>query len=586
MIKVLKKSIREYKLASILTPLFVALEVVMECLIPLVMSLILKKAQADQPDTTLIIWLSLGIVGLGFISLLFGVLSGSYGAIASAGFAKNLRKDLFYKSQDFSFENIDKFSSASLVTRMTTDITNIQMAYGMIIRLAVRVPLMMIFSIVLSFVISTKLALIYVMIIPVLALLLFLIIKLAMPVFDKVFNKYDKLNASIEENIKGIRVVKTYVREDYEKKKFKNSAEEVRHDFVKAERIVAWNQPVMMFFMYLSLMLVSFLSGYYIVTTNQTELGIGDISAIITYGTQILMSLMMLSMIFVMLSLSITSMRRVVEVLKEKSTIQNPEHPIFEVENGDIEFRNVSFKYSSEAEKYALADVNIKIKAGQTIGILGGTGSSKTTFVNLLSRLYDTSVGEVLVGDRNVKEYDLKTLRDNVAVVLQKNVLFSGTILENLRWGKEDATLEEVQEVCRLACADEFVEQLPDKYNTHIEQGGTNVSGGQKQRLCIARALLKKPKILILDDSTSAVDTKTDALIRKAFKENIPNTTKLIIAQRISSIEESDLILVLDGGRIVGMGTHEELVENNPIYQEIYSLQNKKEDGQNEEAKN
>lgn len=586
MIKVLKKSIREYKLASILTPLFVALEVVMECLIPLVMSFILKKAQADQPDTTLIIWLSLGIVCLGFISLLFGVLSGSYGAIASAGFAKNLRKDLFYKSQDFSFENIDKFSSASLVTRMTTDITNIQMAYGMIIRLAVRVPLMMIFSIVLSFVISTKLALIYVMIIPVLALLLFLIIKLAMPVFDKVFNKYDKLNASIEENIKGIRVVKTYVREDYEKKKFKNSAEEVRHDFVKAERIVAWNQPVMMFFMYLSLMLVSFLSGYYIVTTNQTELGIGDISAIITYGTQILMSLMMLSMIFVMLSLSITSMRRVVEVLKEESTIQNPEHPIFEVENGDIEFRNVSFKYSSEAEKYALADVNIKIKAGQTIGILGGTGSSKTTFVNLLSRLYDTSVGEVLVGDRNVKEYDLKTLRDNVAVVLQKNVLFSGTILENLRWGKEDATLEEVQEVCRLACADEFVEQFPDKYNTHIEQGGTNVSGGQKQRLCIARALLKKPKILILDDSTSAVDTKTDALIRKAFKENIPNTTKLIIAQRISSIEESDLILVLDGGRIVGMGTHEELVENNPIYQEIYSLQNKKEDGQNEEAKN
>ncbi len=586
MIKVLKKSIREYKLASILTPLFVALEVVMECLIPLVMSFILKKAQADQPDTTLIIWLSLGIVGLGFISLLFGVLSGSYGAIASAGFAKNLRKDLFYKSQDFSFENIDKFSSASLVTRMTTDITNIQMAYGMIIRLAVRVPLMMIFSIVLSFVISTKLALIYVMIIPVLALLLFLIIKLAMPVFDKVFNKYDKLNASIEENIKGIRVVKTYVREDYEKKKFKNSAEEVRHDFVKAERIVAWNQPVMMFFIYLSLMLVSFLSGYYIVTTNQTELGIGDISAIITYGTQILMSLMMLSMIFVMLSLSITSMRRVVEVLKEESTIQNPEHPIFEVENGDIEFRNVSFKYSSEAEKYALADVNIKIKSGQTIGILGGTGSSKTTFVNLLSRLYDTSVGEVLVGDRNVKEYDLKTLRDNVAVVLQKNVLFSGTILENLRWGKEDASLEEVQEVCRLACADEFVEQFPDKYNTHIEQGGTNVSGGQKQRLCIARALLKKPKILILDDSTSAVDTKTDALIRKAFKENIPNTTKLIIAQRISSIEESDLILVLDGGRIVGMGTHEELVENNPIYQEIYSLQNKKEDGQNEEAKN
>ncbi|MDE7095826.1 MAG: ABC transporter ATP-binding protein/permease, partial [Anaeroplasmataceae bacterium] len=374
----------------------------------------------------------------------------------------------------------------------------------------------------------------------------------------------------VEENIKGIRVVKTYVREDYEKEKFKKSAEEVRNDFVKAERIVAWNQPVMMFFMYISLTVVSFFSAYLIVTTNSTELGIENVSAVITYGTQILMSLMMLSMIFVMLSLSISSMRRVVEVLKEESTIKNPEDPIYEVEDGSIEFKNVSFKYSLDAEKFALADVNLKINSGQTIGILGGTGSSKTTFVNLLSRLYDTTVGEVIVGGKNVKEYDLKALRDTVAVVLQKNVLFSGTILENLRWGNENATLEEAKEACRLACADEFIEQFPEKYNTYIEQGGTNVSGGQKQRLCIARALLKKPKVLILDDSTSAVDTKTDAIIRKSFRESIPNTTKIIIAQRVSSIEDADKIIVLDGGKINAIGTHEELLASNAIYQEVY----------------
>lgn len=578
MIKTLLKSVREYKKASLLTPLFISLEVVMECLIPLTMSYILDRAQEDVPDTNLILILSASIVLLGMLSLLFGVLSGKFGAIASAGFAKNLRKDLYYKSQDFSFENIDKFSSASLVTRMTTDITNIQMAYGMILRITVRVPLMMIFSIALSFVISPKLALIYVAIVPVLGCILFLIIRLAMPVFDKVFHKYDRLNESVEENIKGIRVVKTYVREDYEKKKFKASAEEVRHDFVRAERIVAWNNPVMVFFMYASLMAVSFLSGYLIVTTKQTELGIGDISAIITYGTQILMSLMMLSMIFVMLSLSITSMKRVVEVLQEESTIKNPENPIYEIRDGSIDFKDVSFKYSSAAQKFALANVNLHIDSGQTIGIIGGTGSSKTTFVNLLSRLYDTTEGEVLVGGVNVKDYDLKTLRDNVAVVLQKNVLFSGTILENLRWGNPNATLEEAKEACRLACADEFVESFPEKYDTHIEQGGTNVSGGQKQRLCIARALLKTPKVLILDDSTSAVDTKTDAMIRKAFKESIPNTTKLIIAQRISSIEEADQIIVLDGGLINAIGTHEELLKTNTIYQEVYALQNKKEE--------
>ena len=586
MIKVLKKSIREYKKASILTPLFVALEVVMECLIPLLMSYILKLAKQDIPDTKLIIILSLVIVVLGFFSLTFGVLSGKFGAVAAAGFAKNLRRDLFFKSQDFSFENIDKFSSASLVTRMTTDVSYIQMAYGMIIRIAVRVPLMMIFSITLTFVMSVKIGLIYLSIIPLLGLILFIIVKCAMPRFDRVFHKYDDLNASVEENIKGIRVVKTYVRENYEKDKFKKSAEEVRRDFVKAERIVAWNQPVMMFFMYASLTVVSFFSAYLIISTNSTELGIENVSAVITYGTQILMSLMMLSMIFVMLSLSISSMRRVVEVLKEESTIKNPENPIYEVEDGSIEFKNVSFKYSIEAEKFALADVNIRIESGQTIGILGGTGSSKTTFVNLLSRLYDTTVGEVIVGGKNVKEYDLKALRDNVAVVLQKNVLFSGTILENLRWGNENATLEEAKEACHLACADEFVEQFPEKYDTYIEQGGSNVSGGQKQRLCIARALLKKPKVLILDDSTSAVDTKTDAIIRKSFKESIPNTTKIIIAQRVSSIEEADKIIVLDGGKINAVGTHEELLATNSIYQEVYYLQTKKEEASHEEKKN
>lgn len=576
MIKILKQSIREYKKASILTPLFVSLEVVMECLIPFVMTFILKSAQSETPNTTYIIILSVSIVLLGTIALFFGVLSGKYAAIASAGFAKNLRKDLFYKVQDFSFENIDHFSSASLVTRMTTDITNIQQAYGMIIRIAVRVPLMMIISIVLSFVISPKLALIYVVIVPVLALALICIIRLAMPIFDKVFKKYDQLNSSIEENIKGIRVVKTYVREDYEKQKFGKAAEDVRKDFVKAEKIVAWNQPAMMFAMYIALTCVSYFSAYIIITTNQLELGIQDISAIMTYGTQILMSLMLLSMIFVMISISVSSMHRVTEVLKEESTISNPSDPIYMVSDGSIEFKNVSFKYSISAEKNALANVNLKIESGKTIGIIGGTGSSKTTLVNLLSRLYDATEGEVLVGGRNVKEYDLKTLRDQVAVVLQKNVLFSGTILDNLRWGDENASLEEVQRVSRLACADEFVESFPEKYMTYIEQGGTNVSGGQKQRLCIARALLKRPKILILDDSTSAVDTKTDAKIRKALREEIPNTTKIIVAQRVASIQDADEILVLDGGSIVAAGTHDELIKDCKIYQEVFNLQNRK----------
>lgn len=577
MIKMLLKSIREYKKASILTPLFVSLEVVVECMIPLLMSYILGKAQDINPDTKLIIILSLVIVIMGFVSLLFGVLSGKYAAIAAAGFAKNLRKDLFFKTQDFSFENIDKFSAASLVTRMTTDVSNIQMAYGMIIRISVRVPLMMIFSVCLCCFVSPKIALIYLSIVPILGLALFTIVKLAMPRFDKVFKRYDNLNASIEENIKGIRVVKTYVREEFEKDKFSHASNDVRDGFITAERIVAFNQPVMLFFMNCALTCVAFFVSYIIVTTNKTELGINHISTIITYGTQILMSLMLLSHIFVMLSLSVTSMRRVSEVLNEKSTIENPENPIYELNDGSIEFNNVSFKYSEHAEKYALENVNVKIKSGETIGILGVTGSSKTTFVNLLSRLYDTTVGDVLISGNNVKDYDLKTLRDNVAVVLQKNVLFSGTILDNLRWGNKDATLEEVKYACKLACADEFVESFNDKYDTYIEQGGTNVSGGQKQRLCIARALLKNPKILILDDSTSAVDTKTDALIRKSFKEMIPNTTKIIIAQRISSIEDADRIIILEGGKIADIGSHDELLNSSSIYKEIYSLQNKKE---------
>lgn len=582
MIKILKKSIREYKKASILTPLFVTLEVIMECFIPLVMTYILSAAQETTPDVTKVVLLSLAVVLLGGFSLTFGVLSGKYAAIASAGFAKNLRKDLFYKVQDFSFENIDRFSSASLVTRMTTDITNIQQAYGMIIRIAVRVPLMLIFSIILAFVISPKLAVIYVIIVPILAACLMLIVRFAMPVFDKVFTKYDRLNASVEENIKGIRVVKTYVREDFEKKKFEKAADNVRKDFTKAERIVAWSQPVMLFAMYTSLTIVTFLSTYYIISTNKLAFQIEDMSAMITYGTQILMSLMMLQMIFVMISISVSSMRRVTEVLKEESTIVNPENPVCEMADGSIDFKNVSFKYSLTAEKYALADIDLHIPSGKTIGILGGTGSSKTTFVNLLSRLYDTTEGAVFVGGINVKNYDLKVLRDNVAVVLQKNVLFSGTIKENLRWGDATATDEELQRACKLACADEFIQGFPDKYDTHIEQGGTNVSGGQKQRLCIARAILKKPKILILDDSTSAVDTKTDASIRKALKEEIPNTTKIIIAQRVASIEDADEIIVLDGGSINAKGTHEELLKSCAIYQEVYDLQNKKGGNDNE----
>lgn len=596
MIKTLMKSIREYKHSSILTPVYVTLEVLMECILPLLTSELITSMDANAILTSQTVlrkmmngmhitsqiasmwFLIITLIVVATLGLLFGFLSAKYAAVASAGFAKNLRHDLYYKIQDFSFENIDKFSASSLVTRMTTDVNNMQMAYGMIIRTAVRSPLMLIFSVAMAYTFNWKIATISLCIVPVLAGCFLLLSNKAMPLFDKVFKKYDALNESVQENINGIRVVKSYVREDYEQKKFNKAADDVCNDFTKAERLVALNNPIMTFFMQTILIVICVFGSYLIVKSGNTELRVTDLQALITYNVQILMSIMMLNMIFVIVSISVTGAKRISEVLNEKSTLTNPENPIYEVKDGSIEFKNVSFKYNAHAERNALDNINLTIPAGATVGIIGGTGSSKTSLVNLISRLYDVTEGELLVGGVNVKDYDLKTLRDEVSVVLQKNVLFSGTIKENLRWGKEDATDEEIKRVCHLACADEFVESFPDKYETHIEQGGTNVSGGQKQRLCIARALLKSPKILILDDSTSAVDTKTDAIIRKGFKEEIPNTTKIIIAQRISSVEESDMIIVLDGGHIDGIGTHEELLKTNAIYKEVYDIQTKGDD--------
>lgn len=567
------KSIREYRLPSILTPIYVGFEVVMECLLPFLMSMLLNNMESNNVEK--MIWIIVGLLVCAMLGLLFGFLAGKYAAIAASGFAKNLRQDLFFKIQDFSFENIDKFSAASLVTRMTTDVSNIQMSYGMIIRIAVRAPLMLIFSIVMSFVVSPTMALILLAMVPVIGIIFFIIIKLAMPLFDKVFKKYDALNESIQENINGIRVVKTYVREEYEKEKFNKAADDVKKDFTVAERIVAYNTPTMQFAIYAAMIVISVFGAYLAVESGGVDMDQGRLQSLLVYGIQILNSLMMLSMIFVTLSISVAGGKRIAEVLVEESTLKNPEQPVYEVPDGTIEFKDVSFKYSLTAEKDALSHINLTIPSGATVGIIGGTGSSKTTLVNLISRLYDTTEGELLVGGISVKDYDLKTLRDEVSVVLQKNVLFSGTIIDNLRWGKEDATEEEIRHACHLACADEFIEQFPEKYETYIDQGGNNVSGGQKQRLCIARALLKSPKILILDDSTSAVDTKTDALIRKAFKEYIPNTTKLIIAQRVSSVEDADMIVVLDGGKIDGIGTHQQLLASNKIYQEVYQIQNR-----------
>ena len=584
-VKTLSKSIREYKKSSILSPIFVSFEVILECLMPLVIVLFLDALESEetiaQGRLMEVILVYGGIlIGMAVLSLICGMLSGRFAARASAGFAKNLRKDMYYAIQDYSFANIDRFSTSSLVTRQTTDVTNVQMAYMMIIRVAIRCPLMLIFSLVMSFTVNVTISWVFLALVPVLAAVLVFIILKTHPIFERVFHKYDNMNRSVREDIKGIRVVKSFVREDFEKKKFEAASEDVCKDFTLAERIMAINGPVMQFCIWLSFLLIFLLAG--ILTSNAMEAGNasgavtgGDLTALIMYASQILSAVMQLSMVLVMIIIARTSAERIVAVLKEKSNIVSPENAVKEVKDGDVVFENVSFKYSETAEKFALADVNLHIRSGQTIGILGGTGSSKSTLVNLIPRLYDTTEGAVYVGGVNVKEYDLETLRNKVAMVLQKNVLFSGTIKDNLRWGKEDATDDEIRRVCRLACADDFIQSFPDKYDTYIEQGGTNVSGGQKQRLCIARALLKEPKVLILDDSTSAVDTKTDAMIRRSFREEIPNVTKIIIAQRVSSVQEADQIIVMDGGKIDAIGTHEELLASNEIYKEVFYSQNK-----------
>ena len=573
-IRVLKKSIREYKRDSILTPILVAFESLTECFLPLMVATLVNKMQ-NGCDLSVIVKYGVILIIMACFSLLFGALAGITAANASAGFGKNLRKDLFVAVQNFSFENIDRFSASSLITRMTTDVTNVQMAYMMIIRTVIRAPLMLIFSLIMGFVMGGRLALIFLFTIPVLGIGLGLVIKKTMPLFRKVFRKYDNLNNSVQENINGIRVVKSFVREDFEMKKFNTAAEDVCNDFTRAEKILALNNPMMQFCIYVVMIFVMTFGSFLVVNFGGAIIQVGQLSSLLTYSFQILMSLMMLSMVFVMVTISMESCERIVAVLEEKHTISNPKNPIYEVKDGSIDFNNVSFKYSKRADRYALANINLHIKSGQTIGILGGTGSSKTSLVNLISRLYDVTEGEVKVAGVNVKDYDLVTLRDAVSVVLQKNVLFSGSIKENLRWGNKDATDEEIVEACHLACADEFIEQFPDKYDTHIVQGGTNVPGGQKQRLCIARALLKKPKILILDDSTSAVDTKTDAIIRAGFKKFIPETTKIIIAQRVSSVQDADQIIIMNNGSIEAIGTHDELLASNPIYQEVYYSQNK-----------
>lgn len=574
MIKTLMGSIREYKKSSILTPVLVSIEVIVECIIPFYIAKLINHIQ-DGTDMSLILKYGFMLIGLAFVSLFFGAMAGKTCATASCGFAKNLRHDLFYKVQEFSFTNIDKFSTSSLVTRLTTDISNVQMAYMMIIRIAVRSPMMFIFAMIMAFKMCPQLSTVYVIVVPFLAFALFFIIKKAMPLFNRIFKKYDNLNNSVQENIKGMRVVKSFVREDYEKNKFAKASEEVRNDFTRAEKLVALNGPVMQLAMYVAMILASYFGAKLIIGSGGSAMGVGDLSSLFTYGMQILSSLMMLSMIFVMITISSASAQRICEVLKEESSIENPQNPIMSVPDGSIDFNNVSFKYHKEAEKCALTDINLHIKSGETIGIIGGTGSSKSSLIQLISRLYDVNEGEVKVGGNNVKDYDIETLRNAVSVVLQKNILFSGTIKDNLRWGNMNATDEELVRVCKLAQADEFISALPDGYDTHIEQGGTNVSGGQKQRLCIARALLKKPKIIIFDDSTSAVDTKTDALIRKALSTEIPDTTKLIIAQRISSVQDADRIVVMEDGRINAVGTHEELLQNNDIYKEVYYSQNK-----------
>ena len=572
MIKRLAACIREYKAPTILTLLFIVGEAVIETFIPFITADMVNKIKYGVEMGT-IVRLGLTLVLMACLSLCCGGLAAFTCSKASAGFAKNLRHDIFERVQSYSFENIDKFSSSSLVTRMTTDVTNVQMSFMMLIRTAIRSPLMFIFSITMAYIMGGALATTFVIVVPILIFGLFMVAKNAMPAFRSVFRKYDRLNESIEENVRAMRVVKGFSREEYEKEKFGTASENIRRDFTKAERIVALNTPLMQICVYFNMAFILLVGSKLIITNQGSTIDVGQLSAMITYGIQILMSLMMLSMIYVMLTMSAESARRICEVLEEVPSLSSPKNAKTEIADGSIDFDGVSFKYSEKAEKFALSDIDLHIKSGMTVGILGGTGSSKSTLVQLIPRLYDVTEGSVKVGGVDVREYDLETLREGVAMVLQKNLLFSGTIAENLRWGNKDATDEELAEACRLAQADEFVRSFPDGYNTWIEQGGTNVSGGQKQRLCIARALLKKPKILILDDSTSAVDTKTDMLIREGFRKFIPETTKIIIAQRIASVQDADLIVVLDSGKIAGMGTHDELLKSSEIYREVYTSQ-------------
>ena len=574
MLKELSKSIREFKAASVKAPVFVSLEVVLECIIPFIIAQLVNEIKAGCGLGVIAGYGAVLIVMAG-LSLACGAAAGAYAATASCGFARNLRKDIYYQIQTYSFENIDKFSTSSLVTRLTTDITNVQQAYMMIVRIAIRCPLMLVFSLVMAFIMGGKMAVIFALVVPVLGAGLFAIARLVMPLFRKGFKMYDNLNSSIQENVKGMRVVKSYVREEYEKQKFSGAAGDVCVQFTKAERILAFNNPLMQFCLYTVMVFVLFFGSYTIITTKGLALDVGQFSAMLTYSFQILSSLMMLSMVFVMITMANESAQRIVEVLSEESSMKNPAEPVCEVKDGSIDFDGVSFKYSAKAQKMALADIDLHIRSGETIGIIGGTGSSKSSLIQLISRLYDATEGTVKVGGLDVRDYDLESLRNQVAVVLQKNVLFSGTIKENLRWGNQEAADEELIEACKLAQADEFISRFPNGYDTYIEQGGANVSGGQKQRLCIARALLKKPKILILDDSTSAVDTKTDMLIRQAFKTYIPETTKLIIAQRIASVQDADRIIVMDGGTIQAVGNHEELLKKSAIYREVYTSQNK-----------
>ena len=571
-IKKLAQSIREYKIQSILSPLFIALEVIIEVTIPFTTAQLIDSIE-NQSGVSVIAQYGGKLLILAVLSLICGALSGHFCAVASSGFAKNLRHDLFYAVQNYSFANIDKFSTSSLVTRLTTDVTNVQNSFMMIIRTALRSPMMLIFSVIMTLRISPKLTLIFLTTIPFLVIGVTVMMKTVLPLFRRIFKKYDALNNSVQENVSGIRAVKSFVRESYEKEKFTKASNDVRDNFVKADRLLALASPLVQMAIYVVMLLICYVGAKTIISTGATELTVGGLSSVMTYGMQVLMSLMMFTMTFVMISMSMAAAVRIVEVIDEVPTIRNPENPVMEVMDGSIKFENVNFAYDSNPNANALENINLEIASGETVGIIGATGSGKTSLIQLISRLYDATSGAVSVGGRDVRDYDLTTLRDSVSVVLQKNVLFSGTVKENLCWGNKDATDEEIRHACILAQADEFVSAMPEGYNTFIERGGTNVSGGQKQRLCIARALLKKPKILVLDDSTSAVDTKTDALIRKAFREEIPDTTKIIIAQRISSVQDADKIIVIDNGAISGTGTHEELLESNEIYREVFESQ-------------